>query len=100
VVKIISKLAKQGADSAAIYTAQRRQDLADEETAQVAVLQEFLPRPLSDEELTAAVREIIAETGASSLGEMGRVMGVASKRLTGRAEGRAISDKVRELLAR
>ena len=53
VVKIISKLAKQGADSAAIYTAQRRQDLADEETAQVAVLQEFLPRPLSDEELTA-----------------------------------------------
>ena len=79
VVKIISKLAKQGADSAAIYTAQRRQDLADEETAQVAVLQEFLPRPLSDEELTAAVREIIAETGASSLGEMGRVMGVASK---------------------
>ena len=100
VVKIISKLAKQGADSAAIYTAQRRQDLADEETAQVAVLQEFLPRPLSDEELTAAVREIIAETGASSLGEMGRVMGVASKRLTGRAEERAISDKVRELLAR
>ncbi|WP_147638393.1 GatB/YqeY domain-containing protein [Alistipes sp.] len=100
VVKIISKLAKQGADSAAIYTAQRRQDLADEETAQVAVLQEFLPRPLSDEELTAAVREIIAETGASSLGEMGRVMGVASKRLAGRAEGRVISDKVRELLAR
>ena len=98
VVKIISKLAKQGADSAAIYRAQRRQDLADEETAQVAVLQEFLPRPLSDEELTAAVREIIAETGASSLGEMGRVMGVASKRLAGRAEGRAISDKVRELL--
>ena len=98
VVKIISKLAKQGADSAAIYTAQRRQDLADEETAQVAVLQEFLPRPLSDEELTAAVREIIAETGAASLGEMGRVMGVASKRLAGRAEGRAISDKVRELL--
>lgn len=100
VVKIISKLAKQGADSAAIYTAQRRQDLADKETAQVAVLQEFLPRPLSDEELTAAVREIIAETGASSLGEMGRVMGVASKRLAGRAEGRVISDKVRELLAR
>lgn len=98
VVKIISKLAKQGADSAAIYTAQHRQDLADEETAQVVVLQEFLPRPLSDEELTAAVREIIGETGASSPSEMGRVMGVAAKRLAGRAEGRAISDKVRELL--
>lgn len=98
VVKIISKLAKQGADSAAIYTAQHRQDLADEETAQVVVLQEFLPRPLSDEELTAAVREIIGETGASSPSEMGRVMGVVAKRLAGRAEGRAISDKVRELL--
>ena len=99
VLKIISKLAKQGADSAAIYRAQNRSDLADEELAQVAVMQEFLPRQLSDAELTAAVREIIAETGASSLREMGRVMGIASKRLAGLAEGRAVSDKVRELLA-
>lgn len=99
VVKIITKLAKQGTDSAAIYAAQNRRDLADEELAQVAVFQEFLPRPFSDEELTAAVREIIAETGASSIRDMGRVMGVASARLAGRAEGRAISDKVRELLA-
>jgi len=87
VVKIISKLAKQGADSAAIYTAQRRQDLADEETAQVAVLQEFLPRQLSPEELTEAVRAVIAEVGATSVKEMGKVMGVASKRLAGQADG-------------
>lgn len=99
VVKIIAKLAKQGADSAAIYMAQNRPDLADEEQAQVAVLQEFLPRQLTDQELTAAVREIIAETGATSPKDMGRVMGVAAKRLAGRAEGRAVSDKVRELLA-
>lgn len=99
VVRIITKLAKQGADSAAIYMAQNRPDLAREEQAQVAVLQEFLPRQLTDEELTAAVREIIAETGATSLKEMGHVIGVATKRLAGRAEGRAVSDKVRELLA-
>lgn len=99
VVKIIAKLAKQGADSAAIYLAQNRPDLANEEQAQVAVLQEFLPRQLTDQELTAAVREIIAETGATSPKDMGRVMGVAAKRLAGRAEGRAVSDKVRELLA-
>ena len=99
VVKIISKLAKQGADSAAIYTAQRRQDLADEETAQVAVLQEFLPRQLSPEELTEAVRAVIAEVGATSVKEMGKVMGVASKRLAGQADGKDISAKVRELLA-
>ena len=98
VVKIISKLAKQGADSAAIYTAQRRQDLADEETAQVAVLQEFLPRQLSPEELTEAVRAVIAEVGATSVKEMGKVMGVASKRLAGQADGKDISAKVRELL--
>lgn len=99
VVKIITKLAKQGADSAAIYTAQNRPDLAGEEQAQVAVLQEFLPRQLTDEELTASVREIITETGATSLKELGRVMGVATKRLAGRAEGRVVSEKVRELLA-
>lgn len=99
VLKIISKLAKQGTDSAAIFVQQNRQDLADEELAQVAVYREFLPAQLSDEELTAEVRAIIAETGAASVKEMGKVMGIASKRLAGRAEGRDISDKVRELLA-
>lgn len=99
VLKIISKLAKQGTDSAAIFVQQNRQDLADEELAQVAVYREFLPARLSDEELTAEVRAIIPETGAASVKEMGKVMGIASKRLAGRAEGRDISDKVRELLA-
>ena len=98
VMKIIAKLAKQGTDSAAIYVEQHRQDLADEELAQVAVLQEFLPKQLSAEELTEAVRAIIAEVGATSMKEMGKVMGVASKRLAGQADGKEISAKVKELL--
>ena len=98
VVKIISKLAKQGSDSAEIYRQQNRADLAEEELAQVAVMQEFLPRQLSPEELTEAVRAVIAEVGATSVKEMGKVMGVASKRLAGQADGKDISAKVRELL--
>ena len=99
VIKIISKLAKQGSDSAAIYAEQHRQDLADEELAQVAVLQEFLPKQLTAEELTEAVRAIIAEVGATSMKEMGKVMGFASKRLAGQADGKEISAKVKELLS-
>ena len=98
VVKIIAKLAKQGSDSAEIYRQQNRADLAEEELAQVAVMQEFLPRQLSPEELTEAVRAVIAEVGATSVKEMGKVMGVASKRLAGQADGTDISAKVRELL--
>ena len=98
VVKIIAKLAKQGSDSAEIYRQQNRADLAEEELAQVAVMQEFLPRQLSPEELTGAVRAVIAEVGATSVKEMGKVMGVASKRLAGQADGKDISAKVRELL--
>ena len=98
VVKIIAKLAKQGSDSAEIYRQQNRADLAEEELAQVAVMQEFLPRQLSPEELTEAVRAVIAEVGATSVTEMGKVMGVASKRLAGQADGKDISAKVRELL--
>ena len=98
VVKIIAKLAKQGSDSAEIYRQQNRADLAEEELAQVAVMQEFLPRQLSPEELTEAVRAVIAEVGATSVKEMGEVMGVASKRLAGQADGKDISAKVRELL--
>ena len=98
-MKIIAKLAKQGSDSAAIYAEQHRQDLADEELAQVAVLQEFLPKQLTAEELTEAVRAIIAEVGATSMKEMGKVMGVASKRLAGQADGKEISAKVKELLS-
>ena len=99
VIKIISKLATQGSDSAAIYAEQHRQDLADEELAQVAVLQEFLPKQLTAEELTESVRAIIAEVGATSMKEMGKVMGVASKRLAGQADGKEISAKVKELLS-
>ena len=98
VVKIIAKLAKQGSDSAEIYRQQNRADLAEEELAQVAVMQEFLPRQLSPEELTEAVRAVIAEVGATSVKEMGKVMGVASKRLAEQADGKDISAKVRELL--
>ncbi|MCM1151852.1 MAG: GatB/YqeY domain-containing protein [Alistipes sp.] len=99
VLKILAKLAKQGTDSAAIFTQQNRADLAEEELAQVAVFQEFLPKRLTPEELTAEVRAVIAEVGASSMKEMGKVMGVASKRLAGRADGKDISAKVKELLA-
>lgn len=99
VLKIISKLAKQGTDAAAIFAQQNRRDLADEELAQVAVYQEFLPKQLTPEELTAEVQAIIAEAGATSMKEMGKVMGIASKKLAGRAEGKDISAKVKELLS-
>lgn len=98
VLKILSKLAKQGTDSAAIFSEQNRPELAAEELAQVAVYQEFLPKQLSEEELSAEVKAIIAETGATSAKEMGKVMGVASKRLAGRVDGKVLSAKVRELL--
>ena len=99
VLKIISKLAKQGADSAAIFTEQNRPDLAAEELAQVVVFQEFLPRQLTPEELEAEVRAVIAQVGATSVKEMGKVMGVVTKKLAGRADGKDISAKVRELLS-
>ena len=83
VIKIITKLAKQGTDSAQIYAQQNRRDLADEELGQVAVFQEFLPKQLTDAELTDAVKSIIAETGAASMKDMGKVMGIASKTLAG-----------------
>ena len=96
---IISKLAKQGRESAELYAAQNRPELADEELAQVAVLEKYLPKQMSDEELTEALKNIIAEVGASSPQEMGKVMGVATKKLAGMADGKAISAKVKELLA-
>ena len=86
------------ANSAEIYIGQGRQDLADGELAQVAVMEAYLPKQMTAEELEAALKEIIAETGATSGKDMGKVMGVASKKLAGLAEGRAISAKVKELL--
>lgn len=98
-LKIIQKLVKQGKDSASIYTEQNRQDLADEELAQIVIFEKYLPAQLSDEELTKAIKSIIEATGASNMKDMGKVMGIASKDLAGKAEGRAISAKVKELLA-
>lgn len=97
-LKILSKLAKQGRDTAALYTEQGRPDLAEEETAQAAIIEEYLPKALSADELEAEVKAIIAETGASSMKDMGKVMGIASKKLTGRADGKAISVLVKQLL--
>ena len=97
-VKLIQKLAKQGKDAADIYIQQGRQDLADAELAQVKVMEAYLPKQMTPEELEAALRAIIAETGATSAKDMGKVMGVATKRLAGQAEGRVISAKVKELL--
>ena len=98
-LKILQKLAKQGHDSADLYTQQNRPDLAEAEMAQVKVIESYLPKAMSAEEIEAAVKEIIAQTGASSIKEMGKVIGVASKQLAGKADGKAISDIVKKLLA-
>ena len=97
-LKIVQKLVKQGKDAAEIYIGQGRQDLADAELAQVQVMETYLPKQMTAEELETALKEFIAVVGASSGKDMGKVMGVASKKLAGLAEGRAISTKVKELL--
>lgn len=98
-VKIIQKMIKQRKDSIAIFTEQNRHDLAEKEQEEVAVLENFLPQQLSAEELQAAVREIIAQTGAASAADLGKVMGQASRQLAGRADGKAIADMVKSLLS-
>lgn len=98
-LKIISKLAKQGTDSANIYKEQGRDDLYQDELDQVNVYKSYLPAKLSDEDLTKAVESIIERTGASSMKDMGRVMGIATKELAGKAEGKEIADKVKMLLS-
>ena len=98
-LKILQKLAKQGKESAETFNQANRKDLADGELAQVKVIEEYLPKPLSEEEITAKVKEIIAQTGASSMKDMGKVMGIASKQMAGRAEGGTISTIVKKLLA-
>ena len=97
-LKILAKLAKQGRDTAALYREQNRPDLAEEEEGQAAVIEGYLPRALTADELEAEVRAIIAETGAASPKDRGKVMGVASKRLAGKADGKAIADLVKRLL--
>jgi hypothetical protein len=98
-IKAIAKLAKQGRDSAEIYKQQNRIDLYDPEMAQVKILESYLPKQMEDEELTAVIKSIIEKTGATSIKEMGKVIGVASKELAGKADGRLISEKVKSLLA-
>lgn len=98
-LKIIQKLVKQGKDSAQIYTEQNRPDLAEPELEQVRVLEAYLPKQLSVEELEAELKKIIVEVGASGPQDMGKVMGAATKALSGKAEGRAISETVKRLLS-
>lgn len=98
--KILVKMVKQRKESARIYTENNRPELAQNELDEAAVLEEYLPKQLSTEELEKEILAIIAETGATGPKEMGKVMGVASKRLAGRAEGRVISETVKTLLAK
>lgn len=98
-LKILQKLAKQGRESAAVFKEQGREDLAAEEMSQVVVIEEYLPKQLDEAELEEKLKEIIAEVGATTPQEMGKVMGVATKRLAGLADGKAISACVKRLLA-
>ena len=98
-LKILAKLAKQGKDTAALYREKGREDLAAEEAAQAAVIEGYLPKQLTAEELEEAVKAIVAQTGASGMKDMGKVMGVATKQLAGKVEGRALSEAVKKLLA-
>lgn len=97
-ISILVKMVKQRKESAKIYQDNKRPELAENELAEAAVIEEYLPAQLSDEELTAEIEKIIARTGAQGPQDMGKVMGVATKALAGKAEGRAISAKVKELL--
>ncbi len=99
IVKLIQKLIKQRKEAAEQYVAAGRQELADNELAEAAILEEYVPRQLTPEEISERVREIIAQVGASSPSDMGKVMGVASKQMAGLADGRTLSGIVRELLA-
>jgi uncharacterized protein len=98
-LKIVQKLVKQRRESAAIYMEQNRLDLYEKEVVEAEVLERYLPAKMSDEELTNTIKEIITRVGAKSPAEMGKVMGVAAKELAGKADGKEISDKVKQLLA-
>ena len=98
-LQILQKMVKQRKESAELFTQAGRAELAADELAQCKIIEQYLPAMLSEEELTAALREIIAQVGAAGPQDMGKVMGVATKQLAGKAEGKAINMKVRELLA-
>ena len=97
-IKMLQRLVKMRKDSAEIFTAQNRPDLAEPELAQIAVIEKFLPAQLSEEEVEAVIAKIIAETGASGIASMGKVMGLASAQIGGQAEGKVISGIVKKLL--
>ena len=99
-LKMLQKMMKQRKDALEIYQQQNRQDLAQKEQEEIAIIERFLPAQMNDEDLKKALREIIAETGATSPADMGKVMGAATKKLSGRADGKAISAAVKELLAK
>jgi len=98
-IALLQKLVKQRKEAAEQFNANARPELAEKELAQAEVIQQFLPAQLSDEELTTAIQEIVAEVGATSPKDMGKVMGAASSKLAGKAEGKAISAKVKDILA-
>lgn len=98
-IKLLQRLVKQRKDSANIYIEQGRQDLADPELAQVAVIEKFLPAQLSEQEVEAVVKRIIAEGNFTGMADMGKVMGIASKELAGQADGKTISNVVKRALA-
>lgn len=98
-IKIIQKLVKQRKDAAEVYKANNREELYAKEIAEALVIEKYLPAQLSDAEVTSAIKGIIAEVGAKGPQDMGKVMGVASKKLSGKAEGKVISQKVKDLLA-
>lgn len=98
-LKLLSKAVKQRKDSADIFTAQNRPDLADPELVEVAIIERYLPKQLSADEIDVAIKQVITEVGATSLKDMGKVIGAANKALAGQAEGKAIADAVKRLLA-
>lgn len=97
--KILQKLIKQRKDSAVIYKEQNRNDLLEKEEAEIRVIEEFLPEQLNEDEVRAEITKIIEQTGASSMKDMGKVMGIANKNMAGKAEGKLISSIVREILS-
>jgi len=99
-IKLLQKMIKQRKDSLEIYKTQHREDLAQKEEEEISVIEKFLPKQISGEELKIILQKIIADTGASSPADMGKVMGIASKQLAGKADGKTISTTVKELLAK
>jgi hypothetical protein len=98
-MSIVQKLFKQRKESAQIYITNNRQELADKELFEAGIIEQYLPKPLTEEEIISAIKDAITESGAKSMAEMGKVMGIATKKLAGRVDGKVISEKVKQLLS-